>query len=340
MELIEPSVTPIKSGLGAEPLEIIKVIERAYRICYKSESKMKEGSEELIDRLLHSGKKGEMIHSSPLEHRRILVQVSDAIVKVIQLWEYGRRRSFMICVPTTVDNSSHGDWIVSANIRSFFDFTRSFNRDKHNECYNKAVASVNNTLAKEFPFIFKTIEYEECNQNDSCYLGEDIDYMTFHVVTTRDVLQEIARHRTLSLSVESTRYCNYSKRGVQFCYPRPYPWADNCEQKDIVRDYFTTCSQIVDRSKSMSELFDFMTCMSEAAYNKAISLGIKPQEARMLLLGGLKTEMIITGRYSDWAHFVKLRNDPAAHPQIIEIAKQIEEYFTSNGIDIRSYHNY
>ena len=54
-------------------------------------------------------------------------------------------------------------------------------------------------------------------------------------------------------------------------------------------------------------------------------LGIKPQEARMLLPGALKTELFMTGTKNDWEKFLLLRNSSAAHPMIRYLAEKIDK---------------
>ena len=381
MQFVEPSVTPIPSGCDSSPTSLLRVIERAYRICYRSEGNMKDGSEELIGRILYNIPNGKAIHSSPLEHRRIMLSCNSWIASAIGRWQKERSTAFIRILPNNETNSVHSH-ILEGNFRAFFDFV--------SECYNslhsttrdittyesaylhRAQLTVNHELNHHFPIVFKetenTNQYSVVDCNDIKYIGESKDYMSFHVVTTRDVLQEIARNRTISPNVESTRYCNYNKKGMCFCIPRPYEWTTNIEWTDNLSDYierttrpFTVANSkdetatvvdvstgeetervihsetriyhevsaktIIDNASSMLELYMLMTSTSEAAYNKAIELGCKPEEARMLLLGGLKTEMILTGRMSDWARFLKLRNAPEAHPQIRYIAKQIDKWF-------------
>ena len=60
-------------------------------------------------------------------------------------------------------------------------------------------------------------------------------------------------------------------------------------------------------------------------YEKMLEEGMKPQEARMVLPGALKTELIMTGTYSAWKHFIDLRCSEAAHPQIRLLAEIIEK---------------
>lgn len=352
MIFVEPQVTPIATG-DSTPQELTKVIEQAYRICYKSEDRMKQGSEELIYKLLHGGEKGQNIHASPLEHRRVTLAVDDWVVNAVYDWQNGRGTAFISSFPQKTPSVEEHQWLLEGNLRAFFDFVKGYETDEEYDRRNEARLVINEELHSYLPAIFKHMEPYDDTDNaiewEACdFIGESTDYMSFHVVTTRDVLQEIARNRTISPNVESTRYCNYNKRGMCFCVPRPYEWAEHfgLMAKDLtVRPetkaidlYTCTPRQFVENSQNMIELFNFMAAMSEATYNRALELGAKPQEARMMLLGGLKTEMLLTGRYQDWAHFLKLRNDSAAHPQMVYIAEKIEKWFIDNGhADIRDY---
>ena len=61
----------------------------------------------------------------------------------------------------------------------------------------------------------------------------------------------------------------------------------------------------------------------EDNYNKLISLGARPEEARSILPNSIKTEIVVTMNLRSWRNFLKLRTDQAAHPQIREIANSI-----------------
>ena len=65
----------------------------------------------------------------------------------------------------------------------------------------------------------------------------------------------------------------------------------------------------------------------ELSYNVLINKGYKPQEARAVLPNALKTELIMTGFASDWAHFFELRDDSKAHPDAQKLAKPLHEEF-------------
>jgi hypothetical protein len=173
------------------------------------------------------------------------------------------------------------------------------------------------------------------------------DYATVHIVTSRDMLQELARHRTFSFSVESTRYCNYNKRGYEFIIPRGYSWVEKSDwftetidnvlekiQNRIVMKTWpdgTGCSSLpatsddeVSCENDMMQLYVANCHYTSERYDKAILLGLKPQEARPLLPGALKTELLMTGTYDQWSAFLKLRRSPAADPQMQYLAEQID----------------
>ena len=117
--------------------------------------------------------------------------------------------------------------------------------------------------------------------------------ITVRFITDRGVTHEIVRHRLVSYTQESTRYCNYYKRGMQII--QPVFWDDS----SVEYQYWT----------------DAMIA-TEDDYNKLIELGASPQEARTVLPNSLKTEIVCTANIREWRHILKLRTDKAAHPQM------------------------
>lgn len=138
---------------------------------------------------------------------------------------------------------------------------------------------------------------------------------TFRIIASRDILQEIVRHRLASYSVESTRYCTYSedKKGMQFVLPYWVNEQDikNWESPDL-------------KLESKGSLEFILTCKdAEQRYNALIKEGFKPQEARSILPGCLKTEVVMTANFREWQHFLELRTSPAAHPDMRIVANLI-----------------
>ena len=235
MQFVEPKITPIPTGDSTNE-DMVKVIERAYRICYKSEDKMKEGSESLIHKLLYGGEHGQMIHTSPLEHRRITLAVDDWVADAVTDWQNERGTSFIYIYPQKTSSADEHRWLLEGNFRAFFDFIKGYESDEDDfkgdyGRRDEARLVINGVLHGFFPIIFKYLEPYDDTDNAidwyGCdYIGESTNYISFHIITSRDMLQELARHRSMSPNVESTRYCNYSKRGISFCIPRGYDWTE------------------------------------------------------------------------------------------------------------------
>ena len=129
---------------------------------------------------------------------------------------------------------------------------------------------------------------------------------SFRIVTDRGISHEIVRHRLASFSMESTRYCNYGqeKFGGEISVIEPpsldpearVAWVNACEA-------------------------------AEKAYFLMLKTGTPPQLARAVLPTCLRTELVMTATFREWRHFLKLRISPAAHPQIITVARRIREIF-------------
>ena len=70
-------------------------------------------------------------------------------------------------------------------------------------------------------------------------------------------------------------------------------------------------------------IFDYwrVACeCSERMYFNLLIAGATPQEARSVLPNSLKTEVIVSMNVDGWEHFFGLRDDPAAHPDMREVA--------------------
>lgn len=175
------------------------------------------------------------------------------------------------------------------------------------------------------------------NVRDFCAIGgtpEELetlknadDYMTVRFTCDRAIANELVRHRVFSFSQESTRYVNYEKQGINFIRPVPFEWAefsvDQSELPDSMADprfqaWFLGCEQ------------------AEANYQHLIREGSSPQEARLVLPLSTKTELIMTGTYSQWSEMLKLRLDRASHPQMRYLLRLLVSHadFPANRISI------
>lgn len=144
---------------------------------------------------------------------------------------------------------------------------------------------------------------------------------TFNITTDIGVARELARHRTHSISEESTRYCNYSKDkfGNELTFIK-HCWLDD-EKLKLYGDYHT-----VIRDKSPESIFIANLNNVERDYLDLIKLGWTPQQARQILPLSTKVQTIHTAFESDWAEFISLRADACSgsvHPNMKVIANKI-----------------
>ena len=139
--------------------------------------------------------------------------------------------------------------------------------------------------------------------------------VTMRFINDRGVSHEEVRHRIASFGQESTRYCNYSKDKFD----------GEVTYIDIERgmELDSTVSKLPFEVK-LAIIHEWMVaCLdAERHYMRMLELGATPQIARSVLNNSTKTELCITMNFREWRHFIRLRNDPTAHPQMREVAQQ------------------
>lgn len=288
MKLVKPSFEIWEQPSGLEG--VYKQIERAGRICYKSEDKITEDSaKSFIDRMIKSG------HGAMLEHGTVYLKVFNVIENSELIDKYKSNKYSVVKEGTEVYNC-HGDILygsckcITTNYRVL----------------------VENGWLDDLKYICKPTEFHEKR-------------ITVHFVCDRGVSHEFVRHRVMSFAQESTRYCNYSKDkfGNELTFIQPC-WLDD-ERLKLYGPYHT-----VIRDKSLESIFIASLNNAEKDYIDLIDLGWKPQEARAVLPNSLKTELVVTGFVSDWNHFFDLRargTTGAPHPQAKELAEPLMKEF-------------
>ena len=140
--------------------------------------------------------------------------------------------------------------------------------------------------------------------------------VTLRFINDRGVSHEEVRHRIASFGQESTRYCNYSKDKFN----------GEVTYIDIERgmELDATVSKLPSEVK-LAIIHEWtVACLdAERHYLRMLELGATPQIARSVLNTSTKTEICITMNFREWRHFIRLRNDPTAHPQMREVAQQV-----------------
>jgi thymidylate synthase (FAD) len=135
--------------------------------------------------------------------------------------------------------------------------------------------------------------------------------ITVRVICSRACLAQWTRHRLMSYSVESQRYCNYSrgKFNNEVVFIKP----DDFEKWTIQQQF----------------LFKQALEDSEEYYLELIDAGLKAQDARAVLNNACKTEMVVTANMRAWRDFFKKRTTTHAQLEIRNIATSILKEFQS-----------
>ena len=298
MRLIKPSFEIWDQQEGLEG--IYKQIERAGRVCYKSEDKITETSaKEFVKRMIKSG------HGAMLEHGTVYLNYSS--------YEYFDKENgfplnkyeenpYSKCMIVKYPLLSKIEGWVTTNLRVL----------------------VENGWLDDLQYICEPTEYHAKRH-------------TIKFICDRGVSHEFVRHRVFSFAQESTRYCNYSKdkfgNELTFIIPNwlsiPEGGYELFEEDDTVEGL--SCYSLSNEewaTKNLGVKAFLRGCDdAELTYFELLKQGWKPQEARAVLSNSLKTELVVTGFASDWEHFFELRDAGSAHPQARELAHPLHMEF-------------
>lgn len=304
MNLIKSSVTNITPQRYLEE-DILKHIELCGRTCYKSEDKITDTSAKKFVNMLKKNK-----HRSVLEHGTVYLF-------------------------TTCDVSAAGAFNHSIAYK-----------------YSKNPYSVVTTDGMmDLQGLYITTNYRVIVENgwedDLKYLVDEpikpyhVERHTFRITCSRAIANEVVRHRQLSFSQESTRYCNYSneKFGKELTFIIPeklnmlpeglcyFHDGINFRIQPDINDPLNTISINPRKFKNAGEIDLWLTELDRISYTYFDFINKyqwKPEEARGILPLDLKTDLIVTGTKSQWDDFCKLRCAKSAHPDIQVIANEIK----------------
>ena len=260
MKLIKPSFKIWNQPAGLEG--VYKQIEKAAKICYKSEGNITEGSAKpFIDNVLM--KRG---HLSPLEHGTVYLRIPTGLMAEVNqpYFKYlFNPYSKAICKYVPLD----GYIYVTTNYRVL----------------------VENSWLDDLQYI---CEPTECHEKR----------ITVHFVCDRGVSHEFVRHRVMSFAQESTRYCNYSKDKfgneltfIQPCWLEDYNYKDNTYNQLFIDSLRFAEAHYLDLLKKWDDKIPDKRYKTGFRNNPWT-----PQQARAVLPNSLKTELVMTGFVNDW----------------------------------------
>ena len=133
---------------------------------------------------------------------------------------------------------------------------------------------------------------------------------TVKFITNRAVSHELVRHRSMSFMQESQRYVAYDKDkfGNELTFIKP-AW----KQPEL------------DEQTNETVLTHQLFADIEDTYMKLRSLGLTPQQARIVLPNATKTELYMCGFDKDWEHFFDLRDKTHVDPQMYDLVHPLHE---------------
>ena len=278
---------------------IYRQVERAGRVCYKSEDHCTaESARPVGERMIKSP------HTAMLEHATVYLLYRDGETASAEqggdatgeAWQRYERKKFSKV--STVD----GCHSVTTNLR---------------------VLAENQWLA-DLDHLTEPLAHHERR-------------VTVHFTTQIATTREFNRHRANSMAEQSTRYCNYSKDkfGNEISINIP-EWVRALSVEEPAQiDFLELAKKVTEGQADDYENWLFANLAAERAYMNLIALGRKPQEARAILPLDTNTELIHTAFVSDWKHFFDLRakgTTGAPHPDAKVLALPLYEEFCRLGL--------
>lgn len=290
MKLIKPSFEIWEQEPSLEG--VFKQIERAGRVCYKSEDKIAEGTAKaFVDRMIASG------HGAMLEHGTVYLLVeADTADKDVRLWELANNEySEINYIPSTDLNYITTNYRVLVE-NDWLDLLKY--QCEPTEYHAKRITvkficdrGVSHEFVRHRVFSFAQESTRYCNYSKDKF-GNDCTFIIPCWLDEKDIIEEFG-----SLNLEY--------------------------DKDI--DKFQS-SEWSDAGNYLQSL-----AWSEASYLTLLQNEWTPQQARSVLPNSLKTELVMTGTIEQWKGFFKLRDAGSAHPQAYELAHPLHEEFIKRG---------
>lgn len=313
MKYLEDKVDFIEQEPGIEGM--FKMMEKAARICYKTENLIKDGSAHRIieDVIIPSG------HTSVLEFGTVYLKYN-----IFQIHKY---------LKYIFDRYSRVRWRFSGV------YVTTTYRTIMQGGYKDPVEAIENKFDKDWK---SDLKYwcEPTKNHHKRYC--------FKFIMDRVGSQSVERHRGvwgISYAQESTRFVNYAKnkfdQSIIFSLPSKfYELIDNLNKEDIIRKNCGETMPFDLNEWSLEDKLDFLRLCSDdwRIYEKAleqaeksylilIDKGWKPEDARGVLNLDVKTEFMMCAYTSDWKMWLFRRLEKHAHPHIQKIAKVVNKYF-------------
>lgn len=143
----------------------------------------------------------------------------------------------------------------------------------------------------------------------------EFGHIMFEIVTSRDVMAELTRHRIASFCIRSQRYVDESKTGdIEFI--RPLFYKEEPDNPD--------CSY-ADKQFSASMMWQDQMENIEQSYKSMRTIGIRNEDARKVLPNSTVTKIMMKVNLRELLHIYKLRSAKAAYPEMRECMRLLKE---------------
>lgn len=262
-----------------------KIAEYAGRLCYNSIDKITKNS---YEKFLEKIKKNK--HLSVLEHKTVIILFNETKIGTRPFFDlyYNLEKTHellgLLC-PFRITEVLNGCFYMVTNYRYALSIP-------HITSIGSS-ATDPSLVADNVPLdIYKL--HEEHLRAVSKHLRESV-LITAPISITR----ELNRHRCLSISEQSTRYCNLK------------------ENDKIITPYFS--------DEENSKNYTNMMTYANQFYETLIVIGAKPQEAREALVLGTKSKAMYTAFRDQWKDVLDKRSGKNAHPLMQKLCKKLNE---------------
>lgn len=151
--------------------------------------------------------------------------------------------------------------------------------------------------------------------NMLCNTYKHLSVMEHSIITvwfrgSRGFTHEMVRHRHCSFSQESTRYCNYGKKGgLNIVSPEQYVLLEKVMKQGELSD-----EDFAHRLDRVSDIFHNSYVNAQESYLNLLDLGVPVQLARDVLPIGTKADIVVSGNYRTWVELLRQRLTKQAHP--------------------------
>lgn len=268
--------------------ESVLWIEKAGRVCYRSEDKIVEGSgTKFVNNIIKRK------HSSVLEHSNLVLRSTNrfkmplSALKTIQSVFNSKYLLFAI---------KKDRIYIAGNWRAWIEY---YNNNAHDFADMINLENIHT--------IFECNDYEVVTDPED--VPNSLKCITAEFVTDRAVTHELVRHRPASYSQESQRYVRYGD--INFIVPAWFKKYD--ESSFVVEKFKASCEE------------------AETYYNKLIDLGLKAEDARVVLPNATATKIVMTATIPEWKHVFNLRVSKVAYPQIRMMLAPVKKQFIEKG---------